>query len=152
MTTIVTDTGFSNDTWEIDGGMFIDLEKFGQDVTEKVPSLTCLDIPNDVPIESLQGLFANVAMIRIPFPSFSDGRGFSLARQLRHAGFEGRLRAVGHVIADQYGFARTCGFDEIEIDQNLAERQPQEQWLARLPDVSLSYQEKWLPNREGRNA
>lgn len=152
MTVIVRDNGFSPDTWASDGGLFIDLEKFGQDVAEKLPAKTCLDVPNDVAADAVVGLFQNVAMIRIPFPSFADGRGFSLARQLRNAGFEGTLRAVGHVIADQYGFARSCGFDEVEIDEALAARQPQDQWMARLPDPALSYQEKWLEKRPGRNA
>lgn len=144
MSILVTDNGFKGDSWETNGGLFIDLEKYGQDVAEKVSHKTCLDIPNDVTVESLIGLFETVAMIRIPFPSFADGRGFSLAKQCRQAGFKGRLRAKGHVIADQYGFARTCGFDEVEIDEELAKRQPEEQWLSRLPQEALSYQKKWL--------
>jgi len=151
MSILVRDSGFEKDSWEAGGGLFIDLEKLGQDVAEKVAEHTCVDIPNDVQIDSLKGLFDNVAMIRIPFPSFADGRGFSLAKQLRQNGFEGRLRAVGHVIADQYGFARTCGFDEVEIDDDLAARQPEEQWLVRLPQDELSYQNKWFREREGRN-
>lgn len=152
MSVIVRDDGFHTDDWEANGGLFIDLEKYGQDVAEKDPANTCLDIPNDVSVASLSGLFENAAMIRIPFPSFADGRGFSLAKQLRQQGYEGRLRAVGHVIADQYGFARVCGFDEVEIDDDLASRQPADQWLARIPQQDLSYQNKWLGERELRNA
>lgn len=152
MSILVRDSGFIKDTWEAEGGLFIDLEKFGQDVAEKVAENTCLDIPNDVDTESLAILFDNVAMIRIPFPSFADGRGFSLAKQLRMLGYEGRLRAVGHIIADQYGFARTCGFDEVEIDEDLAKRQPEEQWLARVPKEELSYQNSLYAERELRNA
>lgn len=151
MSVLVRDSGFIKDNWEAEGGLFIDLEKFGQDVAEKISENTCVDIPNDVQIDSLKGLFQNAAMIRIPFPSFADGRGFSLARQLRQHGYDGRLRAVGHVIADQYGFARSCGFDEVEIDDSMAERQPEDQWLARLPQDEISYQHKWLKEREGRN-
>ncbi|MEM9279582.1 MAG: DUF934 domain-containing protein [Pseudomonadota bacterium] len=151
MSVIVRDSGFEKDTWEAEGGLFIDLEKYGQDLAERSAENTCIDIPNDVAIESLKGLFGNAAMIRIPFPSFADGRGFSLAKQLRQHGYEGRLRAVGHVIADQYGFARTCGFDEVEIDFALAGRQPEDQWLARAPKQDLSYQNKWLSERELRN-
>ena len=152
MSVLVRDSGFEQDTWEAEGGLFIDLEKYGQDVAEHPSGKTCLDIPNDVSVESLKGLFRNAAMIRIPFPSFADGRGFSLARQLRLNGYQGRLRAVGHVIADQYGFARDCGFDEVEIDDVLAKRQPESQWLARIPNQDLSYQNKWLGERELRNS
>jgi len=151
MSILVRDGGFVKDEWEAKGGLFIDLEKFGQDVAEKVAENTCLDIPNDVNADSLEAIFDNIAMIRIPFPSFADGRGFSLAKQLRMLGFQGRLRAVGHVIADQYGFARTCGFDEVEIDEDFAKRQPEDQWLARLPKEELSYQEKLYSERELRN-
>lgn len=152
MSIIVKDSGFEQDTWEAEGGLFIDLEKYGQDVAERKPELTCIDIPNDVSVDSLAGLFTNAAMIRVPFPSFADGRGFSLAKQLRQQGYRGRLRAVGHIIADQYGFARDCGFDEVEIDDSLASRQPEEQWMARLPNEHLSYQNKWLGERELRNS
>ena len=147
MSVLVTDTGFSKDDWQGNGGLFVDLEKFGQDTAEKIPEKTCLDIPNDVSADSLMGLFESVAMIRVPFPSFADGRGFSLARRLRDLGFDGRLRALGHVLADQYGFVRDCGFDEVEIGNDLAARQPEEQWLARLPTPETSYQNKWLGTR-----
>jgi hypothetical protein len=35
------------------------------------------------------------------------------------------------VIADQYAMARRVGFDEVEISDELAERQPAEQWIFR---------------------
>ena len=56
---------------------------------------------------------------------------FSLAKQLRTLGYPGRLRAKGHVISDQYAMARRSGFDEVEIDRALADRQPEEHWMAR---------------------
>lgn len=74
---------------------------------------------------------AGTVPIRIAFASFSDGRGFTLARRLRQMGFAGRLRASGHVLADQYAMARRSGFDEVEIDAALAARQPEDQWRAR---------------------
>ena len=70
-------------------------------------------------------------LIRIAFPAFNDGRAFTIARRLRMAGFTGHLRAVGPVIADQYAMARRVGFDDVEIPDDLAARQPQAQWLAR---------------------
>ena len=152
MSIIVRDSGFAIDTWEADGGLFIDLEKYGQDVAEREPEKTAIDIPNDITIASLKGLFESAAMIRIPFPSFADGRGFSLAKQLRQHGYEGKLRAIGHIIADQYGFARVCGYDEVEIDDDMAKRQPEEQWLARIPKQDLSYQSVLMGERPLRNA
>ena len=79
-------------------------------------------------------------MIRVDFPSFTDGRGFTIARRLRQMGFTGRLRARGHVIADQYAMARRSGFDEVEIDDALATRQPEDQWRARADWKAHDYQ------------
>jgi uncharacterized protein (DUF934 family) len=76
----------------------------------------------------------------VDFPSFADGRGFTIAAILRRMGYAGRLRAKGHVIADQYAMARRSGFDEVEIDAGLAERQPENQWLARANWQTHNYQ------------
>lgn len=106
---IVTDRGFGPDTY--------------QDAW--------LDLPSDTKPEDLARLLAGVQAIRIVFPVFSDGRGLTLAALLRRMGFQGRLRAVGHVIADQYAMVRRAGFDEVEISADLAARQPAPQWQAR---------------------
>ena len=74
---------------------------------------------------------ADLTLIRVAFPAFNDGRAFTIARRLRMAGYQGHLRAVGPVIADQYAMARRVGFDDVEIPDDLAARQPQAQWLAR---------------------
>lgn len=90
-----------------------------------------IEIASNTGIDALPASFEGVEMIAVGFPAFSDGRGFTLARHLRNRGFGGRLRAKGHVIADQYAMARRVGFDEVEIPDDLAARQPQEQWLFR---------------------
>ena len=55
-------------------------------------------------------------------------------------GYLGRLRAKGHVIADQYAMARRSGFDEVEISTDLAARQPENQWLRRATWQAHNYQ------------
>ena len=75
-------------------------------------------------------------------PSSADGRGFTIARRLRLMGYEGRLRAKGYVIADQYAMARRSGFDEVEIPDELAARQPEGQWLARANWQAHDYQNR----------
>ena len=95
--------------------------------------------PADNP-RSLIGVLGQVALIRVRFPAFNDGRGFSHARDLRSFGYAGRLRAAGHVLADQYAMARRVGFDEVEIDESLAARQPEDQWLARADWRARDYQ------------
>jgi uncharacterized protein (DUF934 family) len=60
---------------------------------------------------------------------------------LRQQGFEGTLRASGHILPDQFGFALRDGFDEVEIDEAQAARQPVEQWLHARALISESYQQ-----------
>jgi len=50
-------------------------------------------------------------LVEVNFPSFTDGRGYSAARILREAGYDGELRAVGDVLVDQLSHMRRCGFD-----------------------------------------
>jgi uncharacterized protein (DUF934 family) len=89
-----------------------------------------LEIPADGDPEAAVPHFAGAEVIRIPFRSFSDGRGFTLARELRRLGYRGRIRASGHLISDQWPLARACGIDEVEITGAQAERQPEAAWTA----------------------
>ena len=81
--------------------------------------------------EALVPYLADLKLIRVAFPAFNDGRAFTVARRLRVLGYKGHLRALGPVIADQYPMARRVGFDDVEIPDDLAARQPEGQWLAR---------------------
>ncbi|MCV2878641.1 DUF934 domain-containing protein [Sedimentimonas flavescens] len=90
-----------------------------------------VELAPDTDAGELAALTAGAELVRVAFPAFSDGRGFTLGRRLRALGFTGRLRAAGHVIADQYAMARRSGFDEVEISDELAARQPEAQWKAR---------------------
>jgi uncharacterized protein (DUF934 family) len=56
------------------------------------------------------------ALVVIAFPKFTDGRGYSLAHQLRsHYGYAGELRASGDILFDQLQLLARCGFDSFEI-------------------------------------
>jgi len=128
MSVIVTDSGFAADDWT---GNFCSIGAANDSVALDVSS----DImPDDIPLTD------GLQMIRVDFPSSADGRGFTIASGLRLRGFTGRLRARGHVLADQYAMARRCGFDEVEIDDALAARQPEPQWLARANWKEHHYQ------------
>ncbi len=81
--------------------------------------------------EALLPYLAGLSLIRIAFPAFNDGRAFTIARRLRVLGYTGTLRAAGPVIADQYAMLRRVGFDEVEIPDDLAARQPEAQWTYR---------------------
>jgi uncharacterized protein (DUF934 family) len=58
-------------------------------------------------------------LIEVNFPSFGDGRGYSSARILREAGYDGELRAVGAVFVDQLSHLRRCGFDSFAPEHPL---------------------------------
>lgn len=104
---------------------------------EKLPAKSDLfvELANDVNAEDLVQHFSRIHLIGIQFPSSADGRGFSLAKRLRNLGFKGRLRARGHILSDQFRYALACGFDEVEINDELAARQPEAHWLAGLEPV-----------------
>ena len=120
MSVIVNDTGFR--------------------APESTPSVPLADIAShrgtvdltqtDQP-EALIPYLADLTLIRVAFPAFSDGRAFTVARRLRVLGYKGHLRALGPVIADQYAMARRVGFDDVEIPDELAARQPEAQWKFR---------------------
>ncbi|WP_170569976.1 DUF934 domain-containing protein [Ruegeria atlantica] len=130
MNVIVSDEGFAPDDWT-DG--FVTLEDAANDVV-------ALDVASDTDPDDLIDRLGNARMVRVDFPSSADGRGFTIARVLRLKGYTGRLRAKGHVLADQYAMARRSGFDEVEIDHALAARQPEDQWLARANWQDNNYQ------------
>ncbi|MEJ7933734.1 DUF934 domain-containing protein [Sphingobium sp. AN558] len=60
-----------------------------------------------------------IAMVEVNFPVYGDGRGYSAARILREAGYQGELRAVGDVLVDQLVAMRRCGFDSFHPDKAL---------------------------------
>jgi uncharacterized protein (DUF934 family) len=117
-----------------------------------------IDIANTVPAEEAAALANQVDLIAIAFPGFADGRGFTLGRRLRRAGFRGILRAVGPLIPDQFAYALACGFDEVELPDAVAARQGEAAWLADLAIYRHSYQRDYArgqnildARREARN-
>jgi uncharacterized protein (DUF934 family) len=72
-------------------------------------------MPTDDPLQ-LRGALANVAMIGVEFAKFNDGRGYSIATLLRtRLGYNGEVRAVGDVLADQIFAMARCGFDSFAL-------------------------------------
>ena len=119
-----------------DGPVIVPLPMLGEVEHEPLG----VELPNNVdPAEVLPRL-GRVELVSVDFPSFADGRGFSIARRLRSLGYKGRLRAAGPVIADQFTYLLECGFDEVEVPEHVAVRQPAELWLAQLGRIGLGYQ------------
>lgn len=139
---IVTDTGFAPDD--------LDAAFAPSDALPDGP--VAIDVASDADLTPVLDRLADATAIRVAFPSFADGRGFTIARRLRRAGYAGRLRAEGHLIADQYAMARRCGFDEVEIDAARAARQPEAQWLARADWRAQDYQARLGRKRDAVSA
>ena len=76
-------------------------------------------------------------LVALDFPTFKDGRAYSYARLLRERhGYARELRAVGHVLRDQFSFMRRCGFDAFEI----ADGASAEDWARAMTEISRVYQ------------
>jgi uncharacterized protein (DUF934 family) len=122
MSVIVTDTGFSPATQREVVAL--------ADLTDQ----TAVDLANTDNPQDLVGRLDQLTLIRVAFPAFNDGRAFTIARRLRELGYTGQLLALGPVIADQYAMIRRVGFDGAEIPDDLAARQPTDQWQFRAAD------------------
>lgn len=87
--------------------------------------------------EDLKGDIGKFAVIAVDFPKFSDGRGYSIAYNLRaRLGYSGELRAIGDVLRDQLFYLQRVGFDAFEprADRSI------EDALKGLSDFSEVYQ------------
>jgi uncharacterized protein (DUF934 family) len=129
MSVIVTDTGFAPPPVR----EIVALADLG-------PEDTAVDLAQTDDPAALEGRLGQLVLIRVAFPAFNDGRAFTIARRLRMMGYDGQLLALGPVIADQYAMIRRVGFDGAEIPDEVAERQPWDQWKFRADWQSHHYQ------------
>jgi len=72
---------------------------------------TAVRLEPDDDARALIPFLDRLTLIEVAFPKYRDGRGYSAARILREAGYQGELRAQGDVLVDQIAFMRRCGFD-----------------------------------------
>ncbi|MXR38165.1 DUF934 domain-containing protein [Craterilacuibacter sinensis] len=94
----------------------------------------------DADIATLLPHLADLPLIAIDFPAFTDGRGYSLARLLRERyGYAGELRAIGDVLQDQLYYLHQTGFDSFAVREDRDATQA----LAALQDFSDGYQVTW---------
>lgn len=80
------------------------------------------------------------SLLAIDFPKFSDGRGYSIAYQLRaRYQYSGEVRAIGDVLRDQLFYMQRVGFNAFatRADRSI------EDALKGLSDFSDSYQASW---------
>ena len=93
-------------------------------------------LPNNERAEAVRLFLPNLGLIILPFPAFTDGRSFSLARQIRSLGYTGELRGSGSLLPDQLGFLAEVGFDSFEV----SDRFPEAAWRRAAKAITLSYQ------------
>ena len=94
-------------------------------------------IASDERPEVLKGELDKFAVVAVDFPKFTDGRGYSIAYNLRmRLGYKGELRAIGDVLRDQLFQMQRCGFDAFATrkDRNINDA------LKGLTDFSEVYQ------------
>ena len=85
--------------------------------------------------------------VRLKVDGFSDGRGFSVARQLRLLGFSGAIEIVGDLLPDQLPMAVASGVDGILIHAEHAERCEEDQWQQKSADKTrFGYQRSKFGN------
>jgi len=78
-------------------------------------------LPAGTQPEAVVPYLDRIDVIAVEFPKFRDGRGFSLARSLReHHHFHGEIRAVGHVLPDQYAALVGVGFTTVQVPEGQA--------------------------------
>ncbi len=90
--------------------------------------------------EVLKDDVAKLPVIAVDFPKFADGRGYSIAYNLRaRLGYEGELRAIGDVLRDQLFYMQRVGFNSFATrpDRNIHDA------LKGLTDFSDVYQTSW---------
>ena len=87
--------------------------------------------------ETLKGDLDQFAVVAVDFPKFTDGRGFSIAYNLRNRlAYAGELRAIGDVLRDQLFAMQRVGFNAYATrpDRNIHDA------LKGLTDFSETYQ------------
>lgn len=127
MPQLITRDGFVVDTWPTEG-VRVDVADLADTDLDAVNAPVALYLEASTNAADLSDAFDKVAMMVLPFAASGDGRGFSIARQLRMLGYSGKIRAAGHILVDQFRAAIRVGIDEVEISSEQAARNPEEQW------------------------
>ena len=99
--------------------------------------------PHDDPT-ALFGHLDQLTLIAVNFPDLNDGRGFSIGRALREAGFTGELRASGNFIRDQLQYLKRCGFDAYDLSNEVSP----EDVSASLNEFTVHYHQVLQSERE----
>lgn len=93
-------------------------------------------------VAELEPYLSELSLIEVDFPRYVDGRGYSHAQLIRRRyGYEGELRAVGHVLRDQIFYMNRSGFDAYET-----RRASVSEVVEALSEYSVVYQPAAAPS------
>ena len=106
------------------------------DQLAKYSGLIGVHIPNTTRAQEVLPFLSKIALLVLSFPAFTDGRSYSLARQLRLDGYRGELRATGNLLPDQMQYMLQVGFESFEV----SERFSLEAWQKAARQMALTYQ------------
>ena len=80
------------------------------------------------------------AFLAVDFPKFSDGRGYSIAYNIRsRLGYTGEVRAIGDVLRDQLFYMQRVGFNAFATREDRSIQDA----IKGLTDFSEMYQTSW---------
>lgn len=120
---LVTDDGLHPDDWSGSFAALGDLPGEGP-----LPAVDLIAPLTDAARNRLMALLPDLRLIRIRLRHFADTEGLTLARMLNAAGYRGRLRAQGAVLARDWPLLRRSGFSEVALTLDQFRRQPPEHW------------------------
>ena len=106
------------------------------DEIAKLPAMIGVKVANTDKTDELTPYLSKIALVQLTFPAFTDGRSYSIGRELRLDGYRGELRADGNVLPDQLQLMRQVGFDSFLV----SDRFPLEVWQKAAHSMSLAYQ------------
>lgn len=87
--------------------------------------------------DSVAGDLDRLSLVAVELPKFRDGRAFSTARELRERYvYTGEIRAVGHIIPDQYLFLLRAGVSTVEVPED----RYTDAWANALAEYTVAYQ------------
>jgi phosphoadenosine phosphosulfate reductase len=109
-----TKGAFTDDPWA--GHEIMTVLEWQARRDEPVSTPIALRLDPGFGVDAIAADLAKFGLIKISFPKFTDGRGYSMGWLLRtRYGYRGELRAVGDVLFDEMQFMTRCGFDAFEI-------------------------------------
>ena len=81
-----------------------------------LPCPLALSLDPGFALETIADDLDQVVLVKIAFPKFTDGRGYSMGWLLRtRFGYKGEMRATGDILFDEMQLMVRCGFDAFEI-------------------------------------